>query len=32
MLSQADVWQAVYEWAGQDYENPPPDDTLLELT
>src|SRR5690349_21479251 len=32
MLSQADVWQAVYEWAGHDYDDPPPDDTLFELT
>jgi hypothetical protein len=31
MLSQADVWQAVYEWGGLDYDNPPPDGTPMSL-
>jgi hypothetical protein len=31
MLSQADVWQAVYEWGGFDYDDPPPDDTTMSL-
>jgi len=30
-LSQLDVWQAVYEWAGFDFENPPPDGTAIPL-
>lgn len=32
MLSQSDTWQAVFEWSGHDYDNPPPDDTRLDLT
>jgi hypothetical protein len=31
MLSQADVWEAVYEWGGFDYDDPPPDDTTMSL-
>ena len=31
MLSQSDVWTAVYEWGGYNYENPPPDDTAIPL-
>lgn len=31
MLSQANVWQAVYEWGGFEYDNPPPDDTPMSL-
>ena len=28
MLSKADVWIAVYEVGGFDYDSPPPDDTV----
>lgn len=31
MLSQGDVWQAVYEWSGHDPYAPPPDETPLPL-
>ncbi len=31
LLSQTDVWAAVYESGGYDYENPPADDTLMPL-
>jgi hypothetical protein len=31
MLSQADVWQAVYEWGDFTDDNPPPDDTTMSL-
>jgi hypothetical protein len=30
-LSQADVWIAVYDWGGFDYDNPPPDHTAMSL-
>jgi len=31
MLSQSDVRVAVYEWDGYVYDDPPPDDTLIDL-
>lgn len=32
ILSQSDVWSAVYEWGGHDYNNPPPDNTMMRIT
>lgn len=31
MLSGSDVWMAVYDWGGYDYDNPPPDETAMKL-
>ena len=31
MLSQADVWTAVYQWGGFSYDDPPPDDTPVHV-
>jgi hypothetical protein len=31
MLSQGDVWMAVYQWGGFSYDDPPPDDTTMSL-
>lgn len=31
MLSGSDVWMAVYDWGGYDYDNPPPDETAMDL-
>jgi hypothetical protein len=31
MLTPSDVWMAVYDWGGYDYDNPPPDETAVDL-
>lgn len=32
LLTNSDVWGAVYEWGGYDYDFPPPDDIVMALS